>query len=622
MYSPCQSFRTIFSSAISINRSTIKLRSPEEGLSDNVLDMMGNQAKRTRRLSEMKSRATELLSPPKIKAKLHGIPEFSAACFGRDSELNLCMQIIADDNRGDADFVRSVYDSYCVQGETPKIIDTDVIEGRIDDEWRAACEGKSTSRIRKLGSEPRRKAQDGFHDRLELMQRWLSYDGGKVDPGILSRLKTKRDTLAKIVDELESAGTVAMSGQGAVVLRWMLKSLGDRLHAREVNTPVFASLLKTGCISLDDSMLPIIDGTLNRALYYEPWRNVARHLSSSMYSFKEVRELVFDSESELFDNLKQLSHVNALMADDADEYEVTSAHIEQAEEAAEAETEKFQDRLEIYFAYSLINEIQKENLASSVSAFQDLFFSRQDYGCWRQFLKALSSQVDAMAAPQREELRARLDGHKVALKRGAKSPLLEEAERLLVGEGNFTVVEDCLNRYESGQTKLTDEHNMRLHDPDLFSEFISDEVFKPLYDICIKSKGTPLPSFGKSFIKNRYPADWTARQRESSESLIASWPVRSDRYKGETLAELMKSIGFKVRGVPTQVKKEKRERYHVIVKPEVPDRTDYRHPISAFGTQAKSPMNVLILYGHHTPQEIIDIVAAESIVGIAVVFIN
>lgn len=602
--------------------SGIRDISPEEGLSDNVLDMMGNQAKRTKRLTEMKSQATALLSPPKIKAKLHGIPEFSAACFGRDSELRLCMEIIADDNRKDRDFVKSIYNSYCIQGEAPKIIDMDRIENKIDDMWRAACEGKSTSRIRKLGSEPRKKAQDGFRDRLALMQKWLSYDDGKVDSDVLFRLKAKRNALMEIVDELESAGTATMPSQGAVVLRWMLKSLGDRLHAREANSPIFASLLKTGYISLDDDMLPVIDGTLNRVLYYEPWRNAIKHLSSPMRSFEEVRELILDSDSEFFDNLMQLSHVNALIANSAAEYEVTPTHIEQAEKAAEGETEKFQDRLEIYFAYGLINEIQKEDLASCVSAFQDLFFSGHDYGRWRQFLKALSSQVDAMAAPQGKELRTRLDGHKAALKRDARSSLLEEAERLLVEERNFTVVEDYLNRYEGGQAELTDELSIQLHDPDLFSEFISDEVFKPLYDFCIKSKGTPLPSFGKSFIKNRYPADWTTRQKESSENLVASWPIRSDRYKGEMLAELMKSIGFKVRGVPEQVKKEKRELYRVIVKPEVSDRTDYRHPISAFGTQVKSPMNVLILYGHHTPQEIIDVVAAESIVGIAIVFIN
>ncbi len=596
--------------------------SPEEGLSDSVLDMMGNQAKRTKRLTEMKTRAAELMSPPKIKAKLHGIPEFSASCFGKDSDFSLCMQIIADDNRNDADIVNAVYDSYCVKDGSMKTIDADAIEDLIDDKWRAASEGKSTGRLRKLSSEPRKKALDGFYDRLELMQKWLSCDGGRIDSDTLSRLKAKRDALATIVDELQDAGAIVPSVQGGVVLHWMLKSMEDKLDSAETKTPAFISFLKTGFISLDGDMYPIIDGRLNKVLYYEPWRNVIRHLSSPMHSLEEVRELVFDDSSAFFDNLAQLSHVNALIADSAIEYEVSSVHIEQAREAAEDETEKFQDSLEIAYAYSLINEIQKEDLAGSVAAFQDLLFARQDYGCWRQFLNALERQVDSMAMPQGEELRMRLEEHKANLKLGVEPSLLIEAERLLDEERNYTVVEDYLNRYENGQAELTDELSIKLHDPDLFSEFISDEVFRPLYDICVRSKGRPLSSFGKTFIKTRYPADWTKRQKDSSENLIDSWPDRPSLYKNTMLANLMKSIGFKVRGIPEQTKNGKRGLYRVNVKPEDSDRTDYSHPISAFGTQVKSPINVLILYGHHTPQEIIDIVAAESIVGIAVVFIN
>lgn len=597
--------------------------SPEEGLSDNVLDMMGNQAKRSKRLSEMKAEAADLIAPPKIKAKLHGIPEFNAACFGKGSDLNLCMQIIEEDRRVDADFVNEVLDSYCIQSEPFRQIDESAIENKIDDEWHAAIEGKSTSRIRKLGSEPRKKAQDGFRDRLELMQRWVSYDAGKIDSNTLSKLKSKRSALIDIVDELADAGSLSTAVQGSVILDWMIEHLAGKLHSVENERVAFSSLLKTGIISLDDKMMPIVDTALNKVRFYEPWRNALRHICSPIKTFDEVRNLVLDDDSsDLFDNLRQLNHVNNLIGDGSAAYKVTESHFEQAEEAAETATEKFQDGLEIAYTYGLINEIQKEDLANNVEVFKDEFFSRADFGSWRSFLSALDLQINYMAAPQGEELRSRLQGHKESLKRGASSSLLDEAERLLVEERNYTVVEDYLNRFEAGQSELTDELNAKLHDPDLFSEFISDEVFKPIYDVCIRSKGMPLASFGKSFLKGRYPSDWTARQRESSESLIESWPVNSKRFKGETLAKLMKSIGFKVRGVPECVKKAKLEHYRVTVRPEASDRTDYRHPISAFGTQIKSPMNVLVLYGNYTPQEIIDVVAGESIVGEAVVFIN
>ena len=598
--------------------------SPEEGLSDNVLDMMGNHAKRSKRLDSMKNRATELLATlPKIKAKLHGIPELNAACFGKDSDLNLCMQIIKENKRSDAGFVNEVLDSYCFKGGNPRQIDKSAIENKIDDEWRNAIEGKSTHRVRKLGSEPRRKVQDGFSERLDLMQKWLSYDEGKFDSETLSKLKSKKIALANIVDELEDAGTIPMSVQSSVVLDWMLKYLKDKLDSAEHENTLFLSFLKTGVISLDDNKMPIIDAILNKVKFYEPWRNVLRHVCEPMKTFDEARNMILDDDSsDLFDNLRQLNHINNVIADNNSDYKTTDLHLRQAEETAENATEKFQDSLEISYTYGLINEIQKEDLANSVEVFQSDFFARADFGCWRQFLRALDLQVDAMASPLGEELRARLQSHKNSLKKGTTSSLLNEAERLLIEEKNYTVVEDYLNRFEAGQNELTDELSAKLHDPDLFSEFISDDVFKPLQDICTKSKGTPLSSFGKNFLKTRYPSEWTSRQKESSESLINAWPTSFKRFNGELLAKLMKSIGFKVRGVPECIKKIKLEHYRVNVRPEASDKTDYRHPISAFGTQIKSPLNVLVLYGNHTPQEIIDIVAGESIVGEAIVFIN
>ena len=622
-----ESFEEVFPSLIAFKPllnelSGIFAVSPEEGLSDNVLDMMGNQAKRSQRIAEMKTQAEMLMAPPKIKAKLHGLPEFIASCFGRGSDLLYCMQVIASNNRKEADFVKAVLDEYYNQDESGRRIDESAIGSKIDDEWRTATEGKSTSRLRKLGSEPRKKTTDGFRARLALMEKWLSYDEGKVDQDALSKLKSIKESLALIVEETERAGKLTSSGKGGLALKWLLKSLGDKLNGIELSQPLFASFLKSSHVSLDDDMVPMIDDSFNAVHYYEPWRNVLRHLSSKLYSFEEVRELVFDEESVMFDNFRQLRHVNEVLGKGASGDVITERQIEDAEEAAENATEKFQDSLEIAYAYSQINEIQKEDLAHLLEVFQDVIFAREDYGCWKQFIAALQRQVEDMSKPQGEELSNRLAGHKQSLKRGARSTLLDEAERLLVEEMNFTVVEDYLNRYESGQTDLTDELSIKMHDPDLFAEFISDEVFKPLYDICVRSKGQAFASFAKDFARSRYPSEWTDRQKTSCEELIKAWPVSLKRGAGQSLVPLLKGIGIKARGTAEQVKKDKRELYRVTIKPEPSDRADYRHPISAFGTQVKSPLSVLVLYGNHTAQEIIDLVAAESIVGMAIVLIN
>lgn len=64
------------------------------------------------------------------------------------------------------------------------------------------------------------------------------------------------------------------------------------------------------------------------------------------------------------------------------------------------------------------------------------------------------------------------------------------------------------------------------------------------------------------------------------------------------------------------------EVYRLNVEPAARNMPDYIHPISAFGTQIKSPLNVVVLYGNSMAQELVDTISSLNIGGMSIVLID
>ena len=103
------------------------------------------------------------------------------------------------------------------------------------------------------------------------------------------------------------------------------------------------------------------------------------------------------------------------------------------------------------------------------------------------------------------------------LKKTAKdSALLNAAASLLEGPRNLAVAEEYINRFEGGETEITDELEAIVNDIPYFDEFVSSEVFNPLYELCKNRTGTALRNYGWSYLERRLPKEWSSRQRKDS----------------------------------------------------------------------------------------------------------
>lgn len=62
--------------------------------------------------------------------------------------------------------------------------------------------------------------------------------------------------------------------------------------------------------------------------------------------------------------------------------------------------------------------------------------------------------------------------------------------------------------------------------------------------------------------------------------------------------------------------------FHFNTKPAPRDSKTYSHPIAAFGTQMKDKIDVLVLYGSHSPQSIIDAVSKSALSDYSIVLVD
>ena len=321
-------------------------------------------------------------------------------------------------------------------------------------------------------------------------------------------------------------------------------------------------------------------------------------------------------EEGLKDNLHQLEMLGKLLGDDSDDYTITEGQLKDAADSADDRATRFQEKLELAYTYNQINETEKENLIGIVNQYRTSFYEAKDFACWRHFLEALENQITEFAMGRKKQLRNRLDSH---LKENPESSLIKEANRLLEEEMNFAVTEEYINRFEGGETELDDE--VILHDIEYFSDFIEPSHFEPLLQECRRCNGKMLSNFGWNYVERNLPREWTSRQREDSKNLVTNWPKRKATATPVQIRTLFAGLGFDVIDAErTTVKKE--EVFKVNIRQTPKSMADYRHPIASFGTQIKSPINAIMLYGNYTEKQLVDTVSNLDLGGIAIVLLD
>lgn len=589
-------------------------------LGSNVENEAITQRLRTRARHYMEPALT--MAPTNTRGRQAGIVDVYEALFQSGSDLYACMDVIAENRTEDFDFVDSVLQEYCLPQQdegTARDIDQEAIIYRLDAVYR---EKRKSLDAHSLYPEIQHKAVNQVVIRLELMKEWLEHvDDMQQHTVDLSSVKRLKGELLREIDALLSQPSWQTQSGGAL-LRMMLHRMKTRLMGAPAAMQ-FASLLHTGCIRQTDEGLPIIDATLNAVRFQEPWRLALMHILTPVRPLEDVVEEILGNPVAdpvgVQDNLHQLTLIGRYLGDASERYQISPVQLREATEAAQVRMRDFRASLELAYTYDRISESDKESLLQMMEHYQPIFCKEHDFACWHRFIDALTMQVDACAEQRRQKLRSRL-----AAMRSSRpdSQLLKEAERLLEQEMNFAVAEEYMNRVDSGAQERGEELATILHDPDYFCDFISPEVFEPLYSECSRHAGNrPFRNFAQSYVEHHAPGDWTRRHFESSRKLYMNWPIRHGGTSAASIQDLFSAIGIDVVSAVLDSHRSV-EVFQLTVRPTPCSMADYRHPIAAFGTMLKSPLNVVVLYGNYTERQLVDAVTSLDLREMSVVLLD
>lgn len=591
------------------------------GFSPAFVSLLGDEAESEKFINELRASARECLTVKAPKTRMKALPPMYSACFGQGSELHDCMSIISENRqeKDDIEYVEVVLGEYCDELNGTMSLSNAKIEDALTRAWYDA----NPKNKFKLEYDARDQALRQFIVRLEIMLAWVEHinnmNNRKQD---ISRLKTLRAELIKEIQEIQK-NPAWKNQKNANILAWALSYMQQYLNGQVVKLRIYSEFVYTGLITVGNDGIPVIDHDLAHVKYYEPWRNVLRHIVSSRKPVADVKaEIMGDTlddkadEEGLKDNLHQLEMLGKLLGDDSDDYTITESQLKDATDSAEDRATRFQAKLELAYTYNQINETEKENLIGIVNQYKASFYDAKDFACWRRFLESLENQINEFAMGRKKRLRERLDSH---LKENPESSLLKEANRLLEEEMNFSVAEEYINRFEGGETELDDDEI--LHDFDYFSDFIKPTNFDPILQECRRCNGKILNTFGWNYVERNMPKDWTTRQREDSRNLVTNWPKRKGQATPVQIKTLFAGLGFDViEAERVTVKKE--EVFKVSVRQTPKSMADYRHPIASFGTQLKSPINAIALYGNYTEKQLVDTVSNLDLGGISIVLLD
>lgn len=583
------------------------------GFTPSIVALLGDEEINAKYLNSIKARASELLITPKVKTKMKNLQPMYYSLFGQGSSLYDCLLVVKDNNVKDIDLVKIALQDYCSEEQGIFILDDSKLETQVNEAWYKVNPGNKFD----LDYDAKNRVLKHTNNRVKVLLDWYEMTSELINKDLeIDRIiAIKNELIKEARTAYDSLTNVDLSCVN--ILRWMLDHIIRYLDGTVYNAWIFDEVLRTGVFSLNSNYVPIINPDLNPVKYYEPWRNAQKHIEMDLQSLEDTRKDILENEkSIMFDNLNQLKLIDSLLHLDNKyaESDVLSS--------ADHLKDEFEEGIEMAYTYSQISESEKEKLVQLVKQHQEYFYENGDFGCWRQFIFALKEQVNELTKSKKENLE-RVLAKTIESVHNNPPAILIEAQKLLDSgeELNLAVVEEYINRYASGENDLIDNYKLSENTEDIFTTFYSDQIFEPILEECKRGNNRRFSDLAYEYVLGHAPAGWVSKHKEASKDFLKSWPVNRD---GNTVKAktFFSELGFVVDKVTSSGINGNICRYKVFVTPDKQGKQEYNHPISAFGTQMKTPFDVIVLLGTQTPSQIVNTVKELDLSELAIVILN
>ena len=495
-------------------------------------------------------------------------------------------------------------------------LDTDKLDRVLTEYWELAAQNlNSVKRTSDLMSSLRMNLYKKESKIVNILCRYVSLmkasttDAQDAVFGEYKKLRTV--LLEKISDVIAQLETVQEDNleelSGKAVLTETLSELKERLEGTYQEGRYkyyYVGFLRNDKVLLDENFMPILDDVLELPEFSTALR-IMKHYSEPEKEWKERLDEIFCGEDDYGEAELILEYVNRWnieLEDFSEEkYNVEKA-VEFVENDAENKKEEFIADVELAQSYGQINNVvedSKEIMIQIMESWYKWCADTKNYGFFAKILEAFKEKIKKDAQERAVDLQKNLA---VYLE---KNPLWKEEKEIAKAVGqikerieqqNYAAAEDLLNRI------MTNDLNWDF-------DFESEDYLEDFWD----EYGSIYSKTAKPGVTLKVLADnskfLTNKDTKGGKRLIEHWPKGNTNVSAGILRELLISLGFPVECITEELSvNEKIKNFFVVLKTPLNGRkSNYKHPISVFGSEAeKNGFRVVCLFGKTDADRLID----------------
>lgn len=547
--------------------------------------------------------------------------ETSKLLLGPKSDLSEYLEIVIEDNREMLEMLEEFLAGNYVKDQAAiceENIDSGKINRILDDYWnRAAQNMRLVKKTSDLMSSLRMNLFKKVQKIVSVLCTYVCLCRSNIstqDDPAFREYKRNRKTLLENIGESLNELAINDSDEldvqaGKKVLMETLMEIQSRVEGeyKEGSYKYFyINFLKNNKIMLDENFLPVLDEVLELP-EFSVRNRIFRHCKETEAEEKSWEERIEDIYKQE-DNYGSAELIFQYVENQEIPFENQEEQRSKKEEAMgypkgdmENKRKEFIEDLELAQSYGQIDN-SRVNMKEIITQIMETWFvwaeQTTNYGFFSQIIDAFLEKIHEDAKTREAELNNDLGVYLEKNKEYENNEMIFgviEQIKERIRQQNYAAAEDLLNRLI--RNDLDPEDSMKHEQTDYLMQFLEE------YDINYRktaNSGTTLKSLLSTFRSNK--------DTRGANKLLENWPKGSG--VGEnTLRIFLNALGFD----PDIVKAEARlqgkiESYLITLKrPQNGRKSNYKHPISAFGSEAETKgFRVVCLFGKTDASRLID----------------
>ena len=540
------------------------------------------------------------------KKSLRRLIEMYKLMFSDDGDISLYLSVVVtNDVSCLPDMKEFLLDQFIKDDAQVREVNIDdaKINEFIDLYWKKA---ESCVTLRQKSSKLVSSLRTNLFKKLEkivrVLCRWVVLNDGYAvmedNETLIQYNRTRKEILAGIREAIDGFITGdAERTPGECVLVYTLNELRLRLigEYEEADRAYFyIDFLKSSHVLLDENRMPQLSPYTMGLDGYDIWDRILVHATEDNPTMMERMTQIIDGDDDLgsammlmeYAECKQYALSAVIGKWDIDE------EMKRLDTRAQKVRDNFIGDLELVQSYGQLDNTsddKKEQILRTVNEWFDICRKCHNYGFFTRITNTFMTQIRQESVERADMIRKELDEFiRNSDNDPEQQPFIQKI-RESIDDMNYTVAEDMLNRLANGQT----ESDFTLFDKDYLADFLRS------YEYTYRSVGDASVSIKKLTGFNK-------RER-GGKRLIESWPSAGG-YSEEKLRSLLGMLGFDVESVVTRPTYNKKEMYYVTLKKPINGRkSNFKHPIAAFGSEASQKrFRVICLFGHYKTESLLE----------------